>query len=58
MPLTFSIGTDGLDARKRVEQGFDMVSIATDVGVFGSGMLGELKVANGETAVGNARGGY
>lgn len=56
--LTFPIGTDGSDARKRVEQGFDMVSIATDVGVFGSGMLGELKVANGETAGGDTRGGY
>ncbi|OJJ38302.1 hypothetical protein ASPWEDRAFT_103441 [Aspergillus wentii DTO 134E9] len=37
--------TDGEDARKRVQQGFDMVSVATDVGVVKSGMLNELKRA-------------
>ncbi|OKL62250.1 hypothetical protein UA08_02209 [Talaromyces atroroseus] len=50
--------TDGLDARKRVEQGFDMISITTDVGVFRTGMLNELKVANGENVIDSSRAGY
>ncbi|KAJ5729724.1 uncharacterized protein N7483_004232 [Penicillium malachiteum] len=50
--------TDGLNARRRAEQGFDMISITTDVGVFRTGMLGELKVANGETVESGSREGY
>ena len=37
--------TDGLDARKRAQQGFKMISVATDVGVLGDGMLRHLDVA-------------
>ncbi|KAJ6115690.1 hypothetical protein N7523_006107 [Penicillium sp. IBT 18751x] len=50
--------TDGNDARKRAEQGFDMISVNTDVGVIRTGMLNELKTANGETVQGGAREGY
>lgn len=41
-------GTDGNDARRRAEQGFDMISVTTDVGVIKKGMSMELKIANGE----------
>ncbi|KAL4874293.1 Phosphoenolpyruvate/pyruvate domain-containing protein, partial [Aspergillus karnatakaensis] len=40
--------TDGLDALARAKQGFDMISVNTDVGVLRAGMLNELKTANGE----------
>ncbi|KAJ5920778.1 hypothetical protein N7466_009104 [Penicillium verhagenii] len=50
--------TDGNDARVRAEQGFDMISVNTDVGVFRTGMLNELKTANGENVLGGARDGY
>lgn len=42
--------TGGEDAHARTQQGFDMVSVNTDVGVIRSAMLNELKVANGESA--------
>ncbi|KAJ5723181.1 hypothetical protein N7488_001216 [Penicillium malachiteum] len=50
--------TDGNDARARAEQGFDMISVITDVGVFRTGMLNELKTANGESVQGGGREGY
>ncbi|KAJ5266815.1 hypothetical protein N7478_009623 [Penicillium angulare] len=50
--------TDGNDAQKRAQQGFDMISVTTDVGVFRNAMLGELKTANGETVQGGSREGY
>ncbi|OOF95049.1 hypothetical protein ASPCADRAFT_130606 [Aspergillus carbonarius ITEM 5010] len=50
--------TDGVDARKRAEQGFDMISITTDVNVIRGGMLGELRVANGEDGGVRSSGGY
>ncbi|PYH92064.1 Phosphoenolpyruvate/pyruvate domain-containing protein [Aspergillus ellipticus CBS 707.79] len=50
--------TDGQDARERVQQGFDMVSVNTDVGVIRAGMLGELKVAAGGAENVAAGGGY
>lgn len=34
-----------------------MISVTTDVGVFRTGMLNELKTANGENVPGGARGG-
>ncbi|KAL4913049.1 Pyruvate/Phosphoenolpyruvate kinase-like domain-containing protein [Aspergillus aurantiobrunneus] len=49
--------TDGTDAQNRAQQGFDMVSIVTDVGILGSGMLRELGVASGQVQ-GTPRGGY
>lgn len=42
----------------RAEQGFDMISVNTDVGVIRAGMLNELKTANGETVKGGSREGY
>lgn len=51
-------GTDGNDARARAQQGFDMISVNTDVGVLRAGMLNELKTANGETVKGGPREGY
>lgn len=50
--------TDGTDAQNRVQQGFDMVSIITDVGVLGGGMLRELGVASGQVEGGKPRDGY
>ncbi|KAL3431189.1 Pyruvate/Phosphoenolpyruvate kinase-like domain-containing protein [Aspergillus tetrazonus] len=50
--------TDGADAQNRAQQGFDMVSIVTDVGVLGSGMLRELNVASGKAEGGKPRDGY
>ena len=50
--------TDGSDARARAEQGFDMISVNTDVGVIRSGMLNELKTANGENVKSGPREGY
>lgn len=43
-------GTDGKDAQKRAAQGFDMISVATDVGVLGGGMMRELETASGSEA--------
>ncbi|KAJ9156563.1 2,4-dihydroxyhept-2-ene-1,7-dioic acid aldolase [Pleurostoma richardsiae] len=39
--------TDGAQAQMRAEQGFDMVSIITDVGLLGGAMERELSVATG-----------
>ncbi|PYI12330.1 Phosphoenolpyruvate/pyruvate domain-containing protein [Aspergillus sclerotiicarbonarius CBS 121057] len=49
--------TDGVDSRKRAEQGFHMISVTTDVNVIRGGMLGELKVAVGEAGRGSGSGG-
>lgn len=56
--LTISTGTDGKDALRRKNDGFDMISIITDVGVFKSGMVKELRIANGEAGEAGARSGY
>lgn len=45
-----STGTDGADAKKRTDQGFDMVSIITDVNVLGEGIARELSAAQAEGA--------
>ncbi|CRG86524.1 2,4-dihydroxyhept-2-ene-1,7-dioic acid aldolase [Talaromyces islandicus] len=50
--------TDGNDARKRIEQGFTMVSIITDVGVLTEGMSRQLAVAAGNAQGGQKRDGY
>lgn len=50
--------SDGDDALRRSQQGFDMVSIITDVGVFGDGMLRELEKAKGTTKAEGKRDGY
>jgi 4-hydroxy-2-oxoheptanedioate aldolase len=49
--------TSGEDARKRVEQGFDMVHIGTDVHLLIAGMSACVKEARGES-VGQMKGGY
>jgi 4-hydroxy-2-oxoheptanedioate aldolase len=51
-------GSDGDDALRRTQQGFDMVSIITDVAVFGDGMLRELEKAKGNAQVEGKRDGY
>ncbi|KAJ5462608.1 hypothetical protein N7475_007552 [Penicillium sp. IBT 31633x] len=50
--------SDGNDALRRIQQGFDMVSITTDVAVFGDGMLAELEKAKGNAKVEGKRDGY
>ncbi|KAJ5888495.1 hypothetical protein N7495_008536 [Penicillium taxi] len=50
--------TDGSDAHTRAEQGFDMISVNTDVGVLRTAMLNELKTANGEHIRADPREGY
>ncbi|KAJ5563057.1 Pyruvate/Phosphoenolpyruvate kinase [Penicillium sp. DV-2018c] len=49
---------DGNDALRRSQQGFDMVSIITDIGVFGDAMLAELEKAKGNAKVEGKRDGY
>ena len=52
-------GSNGEQARLRAQQGFDMVSIITDVGAFEEGMMRNLGVAGGSTGEGGAgSGGY
>ncbi|KAI1266073.1 Pyruvate/Phosphoenolpyruvate kinase-like domain-containing protein [Xylariaceae sp. FL1019] len=40
--------TSGAQARARLEQGFDMVSVIPDLNVLGDGMAHELKIASGD----------
>lgn len=40
-------GLSGVQARLRVQQGFDMVSVSTDSTVVGEAMVQHLSVANG-----------
>lgn len=42
--------TDGSDAQRRIQQGFDMVSVTTDVGALANAMSGELGIASGQAA--------
>ncbi|PKY04234.1 Phosphoenolpyruvate/pyruvate domain-containing protein [Aspergillus campestris IBT 28561] len=50
--------TNGEQARERAQQGFDMISIMTDVGAFEEGMMRNLGVAGGSAGVGEGSGGY
>ncbi|KAF2448725.1 Phosphoenolpyruvate/pyruvate domain-containing protein, partial [Karstenula rhodostoma CBS 690.94] len=50
--------TNGVDANNRREQGFDMISVITDVGVLAEGMQRELGVAKGQTQENKPREGY
>lgn len=45
--LATRIGTNGAEAKRRMEQGFDMVSITTDVNVLGDGITREINAAQG-----------
>jgi hypothetical protein len=56
--LTIDSGSNGVDAQRRAQQGFDLVSINTDVGVLGAGMVQELSVASGQAADAKPREGY
>jgi 4-hydroxy-2-oxoheptanedioate aldolase len=57
--IYFSSGVDGADAQKRAQQGFDMVSIITDVGVLAQAMAQQLDIAKGKGIEGNKqRDGY
>lgn len=51
-------GSNGEDASRRREQGFDMISVITDVGVLAEGMLREIGVAKGQTQENKPREGY
>lgn len=50
-------GTSGEDANVRLKQGFDMISVHTDVGVLASAMINELNTAVGSKADGSSGGG-
>ena len=49
--------TSGEDARKRVEQGFDMVHIGTDVHILMAGITAGVSTAQGKEAI-QVKGGY
>ncbi|KAJ1322845.1 4-hydroxy-2-oxoheptanedioate aldolase [Microdochium nivale] len=49
--------TGGDDAKRRADQGFDMVSVVTDGGVLSAGMVAELSTASASSAS-KAAGGY
>lgn len=45
------VGTEGADAKLRLEQGFDMVSVTTDIGTVSKGIMQEMAVlTNGKVA--------
>ncbi|CAH0020844.1 unnamed protein product [Clonostachys rhizophaga] len=50
--------SNGQQAQERAQQGFDLVSIATDLAAIESGMTRELATANGTDLDGKARDGY
>ncbi|KAL2846916.1 Pyruvate/Phosphoenolpyruvate kinase-like domain-containing protein [Aspergillus pseudoustus] len=50
--------SNGVDAQKRAQQGFDLVSINTDVGILGTGIVQELSVASGQAVDNKPREGY
>jgi 4-hydroxy-2-oxoheptanedioate aldolase len=50
--------SNGQDAANRTQQGFDMVSVTTDVGVLAQGFGTELATARGGSAVPEPRQGY
>lgn len=56
--LTTSLGTDGAQAKQRADQGFDMVSIVTDLAALESGIMAQLKTAKGVTGETGKRDGY
>jgi 4-hydroxy-2-oxoheptanedioate aldolase len=56
--MAISSGTDGNDARIRAEQGFEMVSITTDVGVLSEGMISAMETAKGGAGEKKTREGY
>jgi 4-hydroxy-2-oxoheptanedioate aldolase len=51
-----NLGTEGADARRRLEEGFDMVSITTDIGTISKGIMQEMADVDGEKA--GERNGY
>ncbi|KAJ5019123.1 4-hydroxy-2-oxo-heptane-1,7-dioate aldolase [Colletotrichum sp. SAR 10_99] len=50
--------TDGADALTRAKQGFDMISVNTDVGVLKRGMASDIRTANAEGQMIHQRQGY
>ncbi|CAN8100367.1 unnamed protein product [Discula destructiva] len=50
--------TSGAEAKRRVEQGFEMVSIITDTNVLGDGIMREINAAKGLGAEGGKSGAY
>lgn len=55
--LTYVLGTSGAQAKQRLEQGFDMVSIITDVAAVTNSFQKELADVKG-VAAGAGRAGY
>lgn len=51
-----AIGTEGAEAKVRLEQGFDMVSITTDIGTISKGIMQETAAVSGGKA--GERNGY
>ncbi|KAJ4418588.1 hypothetical protein N0V82_005474 [Gnomoniopsis sp. IMI 355080] len=50
--------TNGAEAKRRLEQGFDMVSIITDTNILGEGVTREINAAKGVDAEGKKTSGY
>lgn len=58
LTISGGVGTNGAEAKRRVEQGFEMVSIITDVNVIGDGIMRELGAAKGVDSQGGKSGTY
>lgn len=56
-PLTLISGSSGAQAKQRLDQGFDMVSLITDVGLVAAGFQREMAAVKGEDGS-KAKGGY
>lgn len=54
----FWVGSNGAEAKRRLDQGFEMVSIITDQNVLAEGMARELSAARGQSAEGGKLGVY
>lgn len=53
-----TLGTNGAEAKRRLEQGFDMVSIITDTNILGEGITREINAAKGLDSEGKKQSGY
>lgn len=56
--LGCNAGTNGAEAKRRLEQGFDMVSIVTDTNILGDGIAREINAAKGLDSEGKKQSGY
>ena len=60
IPNTFGdlVGANGEQAAQRAAQGFDMISVATDVDIISRGFEANVQVASGLRGVGGSGGAY